>query len=202
MKKVLTTVLASTLFCLLLAGCSSSGSEIRMPFGAGDVQGKNYEELVSQLKSAGFTNVKAVGEQDLVIGFLHDDGEVDKVEIKDGDTTRDSFSTDSKFEPDTEITVFYHSYPQNTDGNSSDDGSNENYPTEGRSSETEAATQEAESAGSAEPEVLSVDSCPELATLLSLSDPCSPTVSSFAASYKDKTIEFDAYIADMQHGGG
>ena len=64
---------------VLLAGCSSEDDgKIHMPFGANDYDGVNYQEIVSQLEEAGFTNVREEPLGDLVTGWLNDEGEVMK----------------------------------------------------------------------------------------------------------------------------
>ena len=82
---------------VLLSGCSSENDgKIHMPFGGNDYDGVNYQEIVSQLEEAGFTNIREEPLGDLVTGWLNDEGEVDEVSV-DGDTV---FSTDSKYLPE------------------------------------------------------------------------------------------------------
>ena len=105
---------------VLLSGCSSEDDgKIHMPFGGNDYDGANYQEIVSQLEEAGFTNIREEPLGDLVTGWLNDEGEVDEVSV-DGDTV---FSTDSKYLPDVEIVVSYHTFPDEEESSTEDENS-------------------------------------------------------------------------------
>lgn len=77
---------------------------------------------------------------------------------------------------------------------------------------TEAATTEAAATGAAttevpmaeapEPEVLTADNCPALASVLAGSDQDFGAFESFGSEYSGKTIQFDAHVADMQRVEG
>lgn len=106
---------------VLLSGCSSENDgKIHMPFGGNDYDGVNYQEIVSQLEEAGFTNIREEPLGDLVTGWLNDEGEVDEVSV-DGDTV---FSTDSRYLPDVEIVVSYHTFPGEEESSTEDEDSN------------------------------------------------------------------------------
>ena len=80
--------------------------KIRVNYSSDNFEGSNYEEVISQLKKQGFTNIRTEKEEDLVFGWLTKDGEVESVSI-DGVT---SFSSDSRFLPDVEIVITYHTF--------------------------------------------------------------------------------------------
>lgn len=80
--------------------------KIRVNYSASDFEGSNYEEVVSQLEKQGFTNITTIPVDDLITGWVTKDGEVEKVEI-DGYST---FSSSSRFLPDVEIVVTYHTF--------------------------------------------------------------------------------------------
>lgn len=84
-----------------------SASKIRVGFSSSELVGRNYQEVVSILQIVGFTNVETEVLDDLILGWLKEDGEVEKVEIE-GTTT---FSDDSKFETSAKIVVVYHTFP-------------------------------------------------------------------------------------------
>jgi hypothetical protein len=87
---------------------------------------------VAELNEAGFSNIKIEALGDMITGFLVDEGEVDEVSV-DGNSV---FSTDSKYAPDTEIIISYHSFPEEEQSTSS----SESQPTsisEEESSKTE-----------------------------------------------------------------
>ena len=84
-------------------------NKISMPCASADFYGDNYEDVVKVLTKAGFTNISTYPQNDLVSGFLYNDGEFDEISI-DGDNS--SFSKGTYFEPDADIVVRYHSYPE------------------------------------------------------------------------------------------
>jgi len=110
-------VLFSMLFFVAADESKDSAGKIRVNVASSDLVGKNYEDVVTNLKNAGFTNVETEVIDDLVTGWLTKDGEVDKVEI-DGTT---SFSSDSKFEPSAKIVVAYHTFPEQTVSTTTED---------------------------------------------------------------------------------
>lgn len=65
-----------------------------------------YGDIVTKFENAGFTNVKAEKLDDLVVGWLTEDGEVEEVTI-DGDTR---FSTNSRYPADAAVIIVYHTF--------------------------------------------------------------------------------------------
>lgn len=86
----------------------TESTKIAMPEKASALKGESYEDVVKILEGAGFSNIKLVADPDLINGFLHDDGDVEKVSV--GGHT--SFSKKDSFEPDVEIVITYHTYPE------------------------------------------------------------------------------------------
>lgn len=85
-----------------------SAGKISVGVSSSELAGKNYEEVVSTLQKAGFTSIETEVLDDLITGWLKEDGEVEEVKI-DGKT---SFSRDSKFDEDAKIVVVYHTFPE------------------------------------------------------------------------------------------
>ena len=174
----------------LLVGCSSEDNgKIHMPFGANDYDGSNYQEIVSQLEEAGFTNVRKEPLGDLVTGWLKDEGEVDEVSV-DGDTV---FSTDSRYLPDTEIVVSYHTFPNDeelsVENKTSDAEGNEEF------SEIENESLESTESGNEAPEEnLTPENNKDLAEILTVKNEIDLIYLEFAEKYKNQIIEFDACI--------
>ncbi len=81
--------------------------KIRVNYSSSDLEGTNYEDVVSKLEKQGFTNIETESIEDLITGWITNDGEVEEVEI-DGTT---SFSSGSRFRPNTEIVIRYHTFP-------------------------------------------------------------------------------------------
>lgn len=71
-----------------------------------DLIGQNFEDVVSKLKTKGFTNIQTVRLDDLITGWLHKDGEVSEINIS-GDT---DFYEKSSYVSNTEIIITYHSF--------------------------------------------------------------------------------------------
>lgn len=182
---------------VLLAGCSSEDDgKIHMPFGANDYDGVNYQEIVSQLEEAGFTNVREEPLGDLVTGWLNDEGEVDEVSV-DGDTV---FSTDSKYLPDVEIVVSYHTFPGEEEPSTEDE--NSNLESNEDSSEVESETSEnRESTNEVPEENLTPENNEDLAAVLSATNELDPIYSEFAEKYKNQLVEFDACITYLANHG-
>ncbi len=76
----------------------------------GDVQ---YVDLKKKFEAAGFVNVKVEAIEDLITGWLTQDGEVDSV-IIDGNTV---FGTEDNYPFDAEIIIYYHTFSGNDNGN-------------------------------------------------------------------------------------
>ena len=175
---------------VLLSGCSSEDDgKIHMPFGGNDYDGANYQEIVSQLEEAGFTNIREEPLGDLVTGWLNDEGEVDEVSV-DGDTV---FSTDSKYLPDVEIVVSYHTFPDEEESSTEDE--NSHLESNEESSEVENETSEnTESTNEVPEENLTPENNEDLAAVLSATNELDPIYSEFAEKYKNQIIEIDACI--------
>lgn len=94
-----------------------SVGKIRVNVASSDLVGESYEDAVTVLEKAGFTNIETEVIDDLVTGWLTKNGEVEKVEI-DGYTT---FSSDSKYEPDVKIVVAYHTFHGQTAATTAED---------------------------------------------------------------------------------
>lgn len=110
MKKILiSSLLAITLIGLTGCGESTDDGKINLPSGSHRYDGVNYQEVITDLEDAGFTNVQTVALDDLVTGWLTDDGEVESVAV-DGDTT---FSSDDRYDPNIEIVITYHTFAAN-----------------------------------------------------------------------------------------
>ena len=72
-----------------------------------ELKRKDYHEVLSTLQEMGFTNITVTPLGDLKKGWLHDEGEVKEVSIEGNS----KFSVNDIFSDDSEIIVFYHSFP-------------------------------------------------------------------------------------------
>ena len=71
-------------------------------------KGKDYQKVVDEFESSGFTNIKLEKLDDLVTGWLTKDGEVESVSV-DGDT---GYSADAWYPADVEVIITYHTFPE------------------------------------------------------------------------------------------
>lgn len=84
-----------------------------------------YGGIKKLFKDEGFTNIKVKPIEDLIFGWLTEDGEVETVTI-DGDDTFDEFTS---YNFDTEVVIKYHTFPQDDEEDEeskSEDTTNDN----------------------------------------------------------------------------
>ena len=194
MKKIFCLFLALAV-CFSLIGCggNSHEGEVKTPSESSQLKGKSYEEVIDIFTEKGFTNIQTEALEDLIFGWLTKDGEVEAVSVG-GDV---DYSADKWVPADIEVVIRYHTFPLN-DGETKETKSDED------TKETEASVVETEPSGETkEPveEILTVENCPDLNTLLSLKDPFDSFVKEFATKYKGCTIEFDGNIAYLNNHG-
>ena len=96
-----------------IAGCSSEGheGEAKTPSGSSIQKSKDYQKVVDEFESSGFTNIKLEKLDDLVTGWLTKDGEVESVSV-DGDV---KYSADRWYKNDVEVVITYHTFPKEKD---------------------------------------------------------------------------------------
>lgn len=152
-----------------VATTETSEAGLLAPDDSDDLEGDNYEDVVADFEEAGFTNVTTEVIDDLIIGVLVEDGEVEDVSI-DGDT---DFDNETPYPAEVEVVVTYHTFPEEED---EDDPA----PTE-----TEAPE-----------ETLTTQNSTDLARLLR-GDNCGPSVAKFAQEYADRNLRFDGWISAM-----
>lgn len=100
---------------VLCVGCGSETvdhtGEAQIPEKASELTGLNYEEVQQKFIDAGFTNIQLERLDDLITGWLKDDGEVKEV-LVDGD---DEFLKSSWIAADTPVVIRYHSFKEKDD---------------------------------------------------------------------------------------
>ena len=82
--------------------------KIRVNYSSENLLGEDYAEVVNRLEKRGFTNIKTEPIDDLITGWITKDGEVEEITIE-GDN---SFSPGSRYLPDVEIIVRYHTFSE------------------------------------------------------------------------------------------
>jgi hypothetical protein len=106
---VATVILLSVLRVFYVQFKRTTGyNEIRVPSSAKEIKGKNYQDVMTQLQTAGFTNIETDVMADLVTGWLTKDGEIERVSVN-GNA---DFSSGSKFPVEAKIVITYHTFAQ------------------------------------------------------------------------------------------
>ena len=85
-----------------------------------------YGGIKKLFKDEGFTNIKLKPIEDLIFGWLTEDGEVETVTI-DGDDTFDDFTL---YNFDAEVVIKYHTFPQDDEDTTSKDTTSEDTTSE------------------------------------------------------------------------
>lgn len=121
MKRVLCLSLALIL-CFSLIGCgeNSHEGEVKTPAGSSDMEGRNYEDVVTIFEEKGFTNIKTEPIDDLIFGWLTKDGEVEEVSVGG----KVDYSPDKWVPADTEVVIRYHTFPEDDEEETKSDENN------------------------------------------------------------------------------
>lgn len=107
-----------TLVLVMLTGCGGETAEgIKMPFSSGVCKGEDYQEILSDLEKAGFTNVETEIIDDLITGWTTKDGEVEQVSV-DGEA---EYDPDARYAENVKIVITYHTFPQADNPDESDE---------------------------------------------------------------------------------
>ena len=168
-----------------------SAGKISVNISSSELVGENYEDVVSNLENAGFTNIETEVLDDLVTGWLTKDGEVEKVEI-DGTTP---FSSDSKFEPNAKIVVTYHTFPEEDSKPEESVQSSESVIESPGDNSNESGIIYIDPEDPKYNTILTADNNEDLSAVLLTKDTSDPIIKDFADKYSLYTIEFDGYIA-------
>ena len=72
-----------------------------------DFEGENYQNVITELKLAGFTNIETKALSDLITGWLVREGSVNEISING----ENSFESGSLFPINSEIIITHHSFP-------------------------------------------------------------------------------------------
>ena len=201
MKRI-TIVLSVLVLAISLVGCGSKEDDgkINLPISSNDLKDANYQDVVAKFENAGFINVKTEVIDDLVLGWLTKDGEVEEVSV-DGYT---SFSTNSRYPADIEIVVSYHTFPADEEEEAAESATPES-TVEAEPTEKAQSTEETQSTEKTQPsigeEIITVDNNEEFAAVLNTKDPGDQIIKEFAEKYAGRTIEFDGNIANMSYHG-
>lgn len=123
MNKIIRMIFMS-LVVLALIGCddNTDKNEAKTPSASTTQKGTNYEEVIDAFETAGFTNIQTEKIEDLIVGWLTNDGDIEYVSV-DGDK---NFSPDTAFPKDVEVIIAYHTFPADEDDATNNDAIDEN----------------------------------------------------------------------------
>lgn len=115
--------------CIVLIGLLPSSDEdearegeAKVPASYDSLIEMNYETAQGKFEDSGFTNIKLEPIEDLITGWLTDDGDVESVTI-DGST---EFTSGDWYPNDVEVIIQYHTFPpENENEDSTDEKSEE-----------------------------------------------------------------------------
>lgn len=177
--KNLKKILSILLIISFLVACKDelAENEVRIDFTNEEAKGQNYEEFIVELQNKGFTNIDVIVFDDLILGWLTEDGEIEEVTINDSL----EYTSGSVFNNDAYIVVSYHTFPVVSE--------EENYD------EEESYVEEPEQVL----ENLTIENNKDLAYLLSAND--TSTFGEFSDKYYGQQIEFDGNICAMANHG-
>ena len=97
--------------CIVFVTCGSSSDhtgEVKSPSWSSIMKGQDYKSVVEKFREEGFTNIKLEKIEDLVLGWLTKEGEVEEVSVG-GDF---DYSSDEWVSADTEVIIRYHAFPE------------------------------------------------------------------------------------------
>ena len=187
-------LMAACILATSLAACDGANKKINAPVESSEVSSSNYQDMVSQFKGAGFTNVSTREIDDLILGWLTEDGQVEEVSI--GGKT--SFSTSDTFAVDAPVVVSYHTFPKK-DKETTGSTPTPDQPSTSPEPQSPEPSQEPEPSPSptASNENITVENNEDFRDLIEDLQPDDASIEQFVSKYKGRAIEFDGNIASM-----
>lgn len=192
MKRILPIIL--TFLIMALSGCDSAEDhpgEAKTPSGSSIYEDMNYHDVKEIFENQGFKNISLEKDEDLITGWMHDEGDVKSVSV-DGNP---KYAADKWYPNDVEVVITYHAFPEEDKNNDENKSANEK-DTDDESkdvSDTEIKTEESLD----DEEILTVQNCSDLEKLLSIKADTDEFFSEFADKYKNRIITFDGCITYM-----
>ena len=83
-----------------------NSNEIKISASAENYKGRNYQEVVNELKAAGFSNIETVAVDDLITGWITKENSISQISIN-GDF---KFSSGKIFPKDAKVIISYHTF--------------------------------------------------------------------------------------------
>lgn len=148
--------------------------EVETPGSPDTFIGENYKNVQTMFEEAGFKNIQTEAVDDLVLGILTEEYEVEDVSVN-GDT---EFSSGEWVDRNAKVLIRYHVYPE-----SEEEGITEDEEESGP-----------DSSGEAEDKRLTVENSPELASMLTNKADLDPSYKAFSEEHFLEVIEFDGRV--------
>ena len=192
MRRVISLIVA----CILttsLAACDGANKTAYAPVEPSEVSSSNYQDMVTQFKGAGFTNVSTKEIDDLILGWLTEDGQVKEVSI--GGKT--SFSTSDSFATDTPVVVSYHTFPKKKESTEATTVPDQPSPSPTSQRPGPSADPEPSPSPTVSNENITGENHEEFRALIDSPQPDDTSIEQFVAKYRGRTVEFDGNVASM-----
>ncbi len=106
MKKIRKYLLVCMMAAMSACASASHENEAKPPKSSSSLEGENYQDAVTLFENAGFTNITTEEIDDLIFGWLKNDGDVESVSVG-GDT---DYSTSTWYPNDTPVRISYHTF--------------------------------------------------------------------------------------------
>lgn len=199
MRKIV-ALMAACILAVSLAACDGTNKKINAPVESSEVSSSNYQDMVSQFKGAGFTNVSTKEIDDLILGWLTEDGQVEEVSI--GGKT--SFSTSDSFAADAPVVVSYHTFPKKKGKEDTESTPAPDQPPSSPAPQSPEASQEPTPSPTpmASDANITIENNEEFRALIENLQPDAATVEQFVSKYKGRTVEFDGNVANVASHNG
>lgn len=195
MKKISSIFIACICVIFAITGCGkeSHEGEAKTPSGSSIQSGKDYKDVIKDFEEQGFTNVKTEKIEDLITGWLTEDGEVEEVSV--GGNV--DYSPDEWMPVDTEILIKYHTFEEENETPEEKETESVSEPEVEKEVAPESDEESSSDTEEVEEEILTLENNKEFETILNTKDEFSPLYKEFAEKYAGRTIEFDGYTANV-----
>lgn len=195
MKKISKTFVIILIFTLLTSCADSKDREgqAKTPGSASMYKGEDYKTVENDFKNQGFTNIVFEVKEDLIIGWLTKEGEVESI-LVDGDN---NFSEGVWHNTDVEILITYHAFPskeETVDSSTPNDEKENDASTNEKDPQDKNAQDDETSQENEDNQVLTVENNNDLKNLFSRQVDDGLSYTEFSDKYGGREIEFDGRI--------
>lgn len=189
-RKVKSILGISIIASMLLVACEEENhdNELKIPTSASEYSDAYYQDVLTELEMAGFTNIELQEIDDLITGWLTKEGEIERVSIN-GDT---EFTGGSYYPKDAKVVISYHVFPEN------EEGEEEQQTTE---TKEEQVTTNNEETTTDTHENITIENNETFAAIMIDQSGDSTKILNFVEQNKGEIIEFEGHISHMMYHG-